>query len=379
MGGSARHGPILLGMLIACLLAVAACEQQGADQAPSGQVAQGRKASAEMLVKERTAAQTSWKGPTQAPTPVKGKTIGIIPCGLAIEGCARLARGAEEAAKAIGWTPVVVDGQGNPQAIQTGMDSLINRRVDAIVLAAVNAQDVGVQLQRAKAQRVRVIGTFAGEPGADMQPNPWIDMVGIDDAQAGRTLAAYVVANGGGGVAIFTQDESPRVAMRASGFEAGLKEFGEGSVKVVERRSVPNTQLGPPEEQIMSALLARQPKDSFQWVYAGFDFMITPLIQSAERLGRTELKGLSFDGNLENLEFIREGRIQAATVGYPLEWAGWACIDQLNRSFQGQPVVEDPGIEFKLLAKQNLPAAGNSWTGDLDFRAEYRKLWGIVR
>jgi ribose transport system substrate-binding protein len=370
----------LLGATVLSLALVAAACGNGDTEAQGGATQEDlRTEAAQQVVDDASAPQEEWNGPTEAPKPQDGVSIGIIPCGLAIEGCARLARGAEEAAQEIGWDAEVVDGQGDPQVIQGAMDSLINRNVDAIVLAAVNAQDIGPQLERAKAEGVKVVGTFSGEPSSEMKPDPWIGMVGIDDTEAGRTLAAYVVANGGGGVAIFTQNESPRVAMRGEGFEAGLKEFAGDSVEIVEERSIPNTQLGPPEQQIMSALLARQPEGTFKWIYAGFDFMITPLIQTAEQTGRTELRGLSFDANLENLEFIRQSRIQAATIGYPLEWAGWAAVDQLNRALQDEPVLgfDETGIRFKLITKENLPPQGESWTGDLDFRSEYRDLWGL--
>lgn len=374
-----RRGRGLMAVALGFALIAAACAEER--EVPGGGQGAGQLDidAAQALAEQRTAPQDEWRGPTEAPAPVADVTVGIIPCGLAIEGCARLARGAEEAATEIGWRPIVVDGQGNPQVIQQGMDSLINRRVDAIVLGAVNAQDIGPQLERAREEGVQVIGTFSGEPGPELMPNPWVGMVGIDDFEAGRTLAAFVVANGGGNVTIFTQNESPRVAMRAEGFKAGLEEFGRGQIEVVEERSIPNTELGPPEVEIMSAILAREPEDSFEWIFAGFDFMIVPLIQAAEQAGRDELKGLSFDGNLENLQLIRANRIQEATVGYPLEWAGWAAIDQLNRTLQGEEPLafDETGIDFKLLTEDNLPPEGQSWTGDLDFRARYRELWGV--
>jgi ribose transport system substrate-binding protein len=288
---------------------------------------------------------------------------------MVVEGCARQARGTEAAAKAIGWTPIIADGQANPQAIQGAITSLINRRVDAIVLNSVNAQDVGAQLELAKAAGIKVIATFAEDP----KPHGGLGTVNIDDRKAGRVLAAVAASQGGGGAVLFTQNESPAVAARAEGFRAASKEFG--GIKILDDQSIPNSQLGEPEQKLMSALLQRHPKDSIRWVFAGFDFMLTPLIQSAQRVGRTEIQGFSFDGNQENLDFIRSGKGQAAVIGYPLEWAGWAAVDGLNRAFQDQPLV-DEGVRFKLLTKDNLPQPGKSYVGDVDYEAQYRKLWG---
>ena len=62
--------------------------------------------------------------------------MGIIPCAAAIEGCQRLALGSEAAAKELGWTPVPIDGQADPQVQSRAMNSLINQNVDAIVITA---------------------------------------------------------------------------------------------------------------------------------------------------------------------------------------------------------------------------------------------------
>jgi ribose transport system substrate-binding protein len=90
-----------------------------------------------------------------------------------------------------------------------------------------------------------------------------------------------------------------------------------------------------------------------------------------------ELRGMSFDGNKENLAAIAQDKLQAADIGYPLEWAGWASMDQLNRHFNDEELVEDHGIAFKLLTKENLPPDGAAFTGDLDYEAKYRELWGV--
>jgi ribose transport system substrate-binding protein len=328
-------------------------------------------AAAQGVVDAATAVQDSWQGPESAPAPATGKTVGIIPCALFIEGCARLARGAEEAATAIGWEPVVVDGEANPQAIQEAMDSLINRGVDAIILSAVNYQDIGAQVEAATAAGIPVMATFASDP-AEIGG---LGEVGIDDFEAGRTLAAYAATEGGGGVVLFTQNESPAVAERAEGFKAGYDEFGGPEDGIVVEQSVSNSQLGAPQEPIMAGILQQNPAGTIGWVYAGFDFMLTPLLNVIERDGRSEIKGFSFDGNLENLQFIRDGRLQAAVIGYPLEWAGWAAIDQLNRQFNDEPLLEDTGIRFKLLTADNLPPEGEAYAGDFDFRSKYQELW----
>jgi len=47
---------------------------------------------------------------------------------------------------------------------------------------------------------------------------------------------------------------------------------------MVGEESVSNSQLRVPEEAIMSGILQRHPAGTFGWVYAGSDFMLTPLV-----------------------------------------------------------------------------------------------------
>jgi ribose transport system substrate-binding protein len=362
----------VIGTRVAGIVMVATLAAAGGTAAQSAAPGSPAADDPASVVAAATAAQTTWLGPTSAPAPVTGKTVGIIPCAMFIEGCARSARGAEEAARVLGWEPIIVDGEANPQSIQEAMDSLINRKVDAILLSSVNYQDIGQQVQAAIDAGIPVMGIFASDP-AEIGG---LGEVGIDDLAAGRALAAYALTNGGGGAVVFTQNESPAVAERAEGFKQGYEAWGADGDSIVAEQSVSNSQLGAPQEAIMSGILQQHPAGDIGWVYAGFDFMLTPLVNVIDREGRSEIKGFAFDGNLENLQFIRDGKVQAATVGYPLEWAGWAAIDQLNRQFNGEPLVEDTGVRFKLLTAENLPVEGESYTGDLDFRSQYKSLWG---
>lgn len=360
--------------LASCALSVAAlltaCSGT-ADNSPPPTASAGATDAAKALFNEAKAPKTEWFGPTEAPTPLASATVGIIACGIAIEGCARQVRGAEKAAEVLGWKTIVVDGQGNPLTIQEGMETLINRGVDAIILASVNVQDVGEQVRTAADKGIDVIVTFSPDP----TPAGGIGSISIDRFEAGRAVAAYMAVEGGGDVVVFNQNDSPEVAEQAKGLREGLKEFSPGA-KILAEQSIPNTQMGAPQEQIMSGILQQNPEGTIKWVYAGFDFMLTPLVNVVDREGRKEIRGVSFDGNLENLDFIRKGVVQTAVIGYPLEWSGWGAIDQLNRSLQGKPLAKDQGVRFRLLTKDNIPSSGKSYVGDVDFEAKYRQLWG---
>jgi ribose transport system substrate-binding protein len=327
---------------------------------------------ARALVSQASAAKSQWIGPTTATKAATGKTIGVIPCASFVEGCAREANGVVEAAKAIGWTPILLDGKVSANTQLQEMDSLIARHVDAIVLNSINATSVGDGMAKAKSAGIPVITSFAQDP----QSFGGLENVRIDDQAAGEAVAAFMVANGGGKVLVFEDNSAEEVVNRTEGLLKGFTKFGGASM--ISRNNVAGSLLGPPEEPMMSSLLQANPKGTINWVYCGYDFMCSPLVRAIQRAGRTEIKATGYDGNVENLNFIRQGQVQAASIGYPLEWAGWAVVDDLNRYFNHEQLW--PGtkyLQFRLLTADNLPPSGASYQGDVDFRAKFKQLWGV--
>lgn len=358
--------------LVAGALAVAACSSGGTSSSsgsgsnPSASVP----AAATELVNKWSAAQDTWSGPTSAPKPLKGITIGLLPCGLALQGCTEQTDGAKEAASALGWKSVVVDGQLDSQKTQQAFDTLINQHVDAIFVASIASSSISAQIARAKATGIPVISGFSSDP----RPYGGSYRLGIDDELTGEVDAAYVLQQGcGGGIIEFTSEENPQILARSVGFEKFIKENG-GDCKIIKRESIPFSAIGQQEQQIFTPLLQQNPKTS--WLFAGFDAMLRPLIQAAQNVGNTNLKGLASDGDVPSLDYIRSGTIQVATIGYPLSWVGWGAVDDFNRVLQKKPAV-DEGINFRLLTKTSLPPKGKPYDGDLDYRAKYKSLWGL--
>src|SRR3954447_4168281 len=92
-------------------------------------------------------------------TPVGQRTIGIIGNTFTSEILKRLADDEKATVEAVGWKAIVVDGQATPDGWNSGFDSLIAKKVDAILVGAIEAAPVQKQLDRAKKAGIPVFAT----------------------------------------------------------------------------------------------------------------------------------------------------------------------------------------------------------------------------
>src|SRR5579875_387012 len=77
---------------------------------------------------------TQWDGPTSGPPAQKGKRVIYISSDQRNGGALGVSRGAEEAAKAIGWEFKIIDGQGSVPQQTAGVGQAIAQRPDGIIL-----------------------------------------------------------------------------------------------------------------------------------------------------------------------------------------------------------------------------------------------------
>ena len=89
------------------------------------------------------------------------------------------------------------------------------------------------------------------------------------------------------------------------------------------------------------------------------------------------MKVVSVLGDQQNLDFIRNGQVQAADAAYDNEYMGWAIVDQIIRTLNKQPLFAPRGenLPFVVLDKTNLPEAGTDWQASFDYKSKFLSLW----
>ena len=82
-------------------------------------------------------------------------------------------------------------------------------------------------------------------------------------------------------------------------------------------------------------------------------------------------------GEPEVMPYIKEDKGVNAVVATPIVWFGWASVDELNRSFAGQPPVsEGLGLPARRLQAQPA-AAGQPYQPKIDYVSAYKSAWHV--
>ncbi len=319
---------------------------------------------------------TEFGGPTASPPAAKDKFVVSIPCAKAAEGCARTDRGIRAAAQAIGWKVQTIDPAGDPQKMNAAIEQALRLGADGILLGSIDPTVVAASIKQADAKDVPVIAVSAGTEDVAPDKRLVAHDVSVDPQAQGEAIAAFVADASEGKAKIGILNDPAygydRVAVDA--MKETLKKCD--GCEIVFDETFSFADLGPNYSSQVSALLKANPE--VDWVMPCCDAAAAPIVPILAEQGLVDKVNIaSTNGNLQNLTFVAKGQ-QAATVGAPVEWAGWAGIDQINRLLNGEETIEDDGLPVRLLTKDNVePYLKTGWTGDVDYEAAYKQLWGV--
>ncbi|MDF2706689.1 MAG: monosaccharide transporter substrate-binding protein family [Nonomuraea muscovyensis] len=352
----------------------------GARQETSGPVA-AFDAKVRADVDAALAAQTEQTNPVPAegPAVVPGKKLVIIPCAMAVEGCARPARAAQEAAKVLGWEASIDDPAGDASKMSAAIKRAVSSGAHGIVLNSIDAAAVQGDLRAARKAGLSVVCDMCGDTGGLIQSvSPPLE----ENERAGYLLAqqAYLLTKERFGSAprfiVMLDDEFATVRARAAGvkrFIGDCEAAGAGCELAAEGRHLA-AEISTTAPSRVVQLARSNPRHNV--LFAGYDAALHFFAQGLRQAGLADpakVIGISVDADVANTDDIRKGGFQAASAGVAMRRVGYGMVDDLNRLFSGgQPVAQ--GISVKLITKANAPASG-SWDGDFDATPHYLKLW----
>jgi ABC-type sugar transport system substrate-binding protein len=318
----------------------------------------------------------TWPGPTTPVTEnlIEGKKVGIVACGPPIN-CQRQAKGAAAAVRALGGEPLVyTPTELTPAEINSAMLNFINNEGVAVLLnGGWPPAIIGPSLEAAEAKGVPVIILRSGQPNENE-----IEFPGGGEPPEevqGKILADYLIAESEGTAKVIAIDvtEFPASQMIIDGFRKELE--GCGGCELIDTLGVTFSEFatGIPQK-VVSAL---QQNPDAEYIFAPFDGMAQLAIGGINQAGRRgEVQAVATGGEPASLESIEDDGGQIATVAQPQEWQGWAMVDQALRVLAQEERVDHP-FPLRLFDAQNIKNPNKLWKGDVNFRQQFRELWGL--
>jgi len=322
---------------------------------------------------------------TSGPRAVKGKKIYIVACALATPGCAGPAEGAAAAAKAIGWTATVIDGKSDPGLLTRGIETAIAAKADGIVAVGVDCALGKKALQAAKAAGIKTVALYAFDcdqttPGAAPVYDASLN-VGFPNLKdflyawsAARADWAIVHTQGRAKIIQFSEGDFLVPKYIDRGFVAAINRNCQ-TCQIVDTIPITLQDVisGAVAQKLQSALLAHPEANVVDALY---DALILTVSQSFVAANRPGVALIGGEGFPPNLDLIRKG-VQSVANALPVDMYGWAGVDLMNRVFQGDNSNPPSGFGWQIIDKNhNLPGSGG-YVPAIDYKAIYRKIWGV--
>ncbi len=370
-----RRRTLLAGLAAAAALPLRPVESW-ADDAPLDV------ATAKAIVAEAAARKIPWTGPTTGPKAQANKFVILVSEDQRNGGALGVSQGVTQAAQAIGWRLRIIDGGGTISGRSAAFDQAITLKPDVIIVDNDDAIEQHVNLARAQASGIKLIGWHA-----TVRPGPAPDLhlftnISTDPLKVARTSAALVVAQSKGhaNVVVFTDSTEKISVLKSDAMARNIRSAPGCTVLVTE--DTPLAQVSTRIPQLTTSLLQRF---GSKWNYSlaindGFYDFMGPSLRAAG-IGRNGFPRnvAGGDGSKAAFQRIRTNDFQMATVAEPLSLHGWQAIDEANRALSGQP-ASGFVAPIHLVTKGNVDADGGTndvFDPDNGYRQVYKKIWGI--
>jgi ribose transport system substrate-binding protein len=379
----------LIGLVALALALTAAC--QSSSNSPSNSAAATNSAAstgsasagvAQAMADTKTAEDPpafTAPGPAFDPSAAKGKTLWVIDVASSIPLTQVTDAAAQEALGLVGAKVVRFDGKGSASEFARGVNQAIADHADAIALFAIDPNVVAGPVQKAISAGIPVIALQYGDADVAL-PLGVKAQVTYCYTCAGEIMANWIVSDTqgkGADVELITSTDVSNSKPLIAGFTAKLK-AGCPDCKInTDNVPVANwqTDVGT---TVKSALVSNPNIKYVVPIYDGMALFATPAIQTS---GKSDVKVVTFNGTLGNMQNLAAGKIVAAEVGSPQAWEGWGLADQFLRILAGQPAAKDENIGLRIFDKTNIASIDlkkpeRDWYG-VDFASGYKKIWGL--
>lgn len=255
-------------------------------------------------------------------------TLPIVAFQMSSETHARAANAAAAAAKAKGWSATILNSEGSLPKHTEQLETLIQSKPSAIVVAMGKPVEAEEALKKAKAAGIPVVTIMAGA-----SPHTLFD-IQVNEYKVGADAALWLFGQMGFQGKILTERFEGNVGTRIRGrvLDAVLAE--NTGVKVIGSHAMARTQSWRDDVRQGMQTLLLQHGAEVEGIWASFDgqaFVIDDILK-ARGLKKGQIKFVSIDGGQETYRRIADPEsMLMATVAIPFETMGTQAVEAIER------------------------------------------------
>jgi len=253
--------------------------------------------------------------------------LGIVAFQMSSETHARVANAAKDAATAKGWKVQILNSEGSLPKHAQQLDDLIQRKVDAIIVAMGKPVEGEAQLKAAAAAKIPVVSVMSGTSAHTLFD------IQVNEYKVGAEAALYLLGllNYQGNILAQRFEGNVGTRIRGKVLDAVLSE--NTGVKVLASHSMARTQSWRDDVRNGMSALILQNKGKIEGIWASFDgqaFVIDDLLRE-QGYKKGDVKLVSVDGGPETYRRIADPQSTVlATVMIPFETMGKAAADAID-------------------------------------------------
>jgi hypothetical protein len=177
------------------------------------------------------------------------------------------------------------------------------------------------------------------------------------------------------------ESDMPGTIAMKQGFAGTLKKYCPNTCTATYVSTTASTTYQDTVAGTQAALL--KPETNFIFPeYDGWAAAVLPAITSAAAQNRVSVG--SDNADLAQMQQMKSGTPIKVDVGSPVEWSGWAAMDETLRSIVHAAPVVNENLPIRVfdtanVSKFNLAADASTWFGATNYRNDYERLWGLKK
>lgn len=273
-------------------------------------------------------------------------TLGLVVSTLNNPFFVSLRDGAQKAADSAGATLIVVDAQDDSAKMTSGIEDLISRGVNALIVNPTDSDAVVPAIQKANAAKIPVLTVDRAANGGTV-----VSHIASDNVAGGQMAAEYLckAINGKGNVVELQGVAGTSAARdRGQGFEGYMSKSCTGAKIVAQQTANFNRDEGL---SVFENILQSQP--AIAGVFAQNDEMVLGAIQAADAAGRKGIVFVGFDAIPDAIQAIKDGKLAATIAQQPTEM-GRLAVETAIKHLNGQSVDANIPVPLTLVTSDNV-------------------------